>query len=279
MSYPFLQLNVFSTDPLAGNPVALVKLDQPMPYQRMLALASWTNLSETAFVSPSLKGDYQLRIFTPKGEIPFAGHPSLGGLYAALAWGLAPPNQGRYLQECGQGLVELRNPGLSRFGVQMPKTQVTPLSEPRQRLSALLLPPLDAPPLLVNLGPKWLVAQVQSVELLYQKTPDPSEIKALSLESGADGVTVFAWEEEGRKLHLRSYAPLAGIVEDPVCGSGNGAVAAYLLERGFLRSGSYLAFQGQALGRSGEIEVEAGPEGIWVTGQVQPVVEGSLWGL
>lgn len=279
MSAPFLQLNVFSTDPLAGNPIALVKLDQPLPHHRMLALASWTNLSETAFVSPSPKGDYQLRIFTPKGEIPFAGHPSLGGLYAALAWGLAPPGQERYLQDCVQGMVELRTQGLSRFGVKMPQTQVTALSEPRQRLAALLLPSLVAPPLLVDLGPKWLVAQVASVELLYQKTPDPSEIKALSLETGAGGVTVFAWEEEQQKLHLRSYAPLAGITEDPVCGSGNGAVAAYLLERGQIHKGRYLGLQGQALGRAGEIEVEAGPDGIWVSGQVQLVVEGKIWGL
>ncbi|OGG94873.1 MAG: hypothetical protein A2527_05055 [Candidatus Lambdaproteobacteria bacterium RIFOXYD2_FULL_50_16] len=282
MSHAFLQLNVFSKDPFKGNPLAVVKLEGGrMTDKRLKELANWTNLSETVFLERSHKADFKARIFTPKGEIPFAGHPSLGALCAALHFGHTPKNKAQYKLECGVGIVNLKKEG-RQFWVEMPKAEVSTPDLVRQRLLRLLTQFEGADSRLVNLGPKWLVAEVTSRAALLGRTPAPAEIKALCLECGAGGLTLFAqYEDQPGQIEVRSYAPLHGIEEDPVCGSGNGAVAAYLKDTDGLKSlGSrYLATQGEALGRQGEVQVEVVGEQIWIGGEVQIVIEGKLEGL
>ncbi|MDT8448300.1 MAG: PhzF family phenazine biosynthesis protein [bacterium] len=279
MKWPYLQVNVFSLDPLKGNPLAVIRPQVSLDSQRMQDFARWTNLSETVFIEPSEVADYKIRLFTPQQEIPFAGHPSLGALYCALAWGMATAGRERYLQECAAGQVELKALGPSDYIVRMPEAHIRPLKPVQERLMRKLLRRELATGLVVELGPKWLVSEVESLEVLYQKSPAPSEVSALSLECGVSGLTLFYRDAEGN-VELRSFAPTAGVIEDPVCGSGNGAVAAYLREKGVIQAGSrYQARQGQALGREGEVAIELTEGGIWVGGRVQAVIEGEVEGL
>ena len=125
-TYSFSQVDVFGRAPLTGNPVAVVHDATGLDDDQMAAFARWTNLSETTFLLPptAAAADYRLRIFTPAEELPFAGHPTLGSAHAWLARGGVPAEEGRVVQECGVGLVELRNeaglsfraPAFLRFG-------------------------------------------------------------------------------------------------------------------------------------------------------------------
>lgn len=108
-THPFVQVNVFSTDPLLGNPLAVVLDADGLDDARMAAFARWTTLSETTFVSAPTdpRADYRVRIFTTLGELPFAGHPTLGSCHAWLATGGVPQGT-EIVQECGIGLVRIR---------------------------------------------------------------------------------------------------------------------------------------------------------------------------
>src|SRR3954470_1483062 len=111
--FKFTQVNVFSADPLSGNPLAVVHTAMGLSDERMAALARWTNLSETTFLLPPTDpgADYYVRIFTPFGELPFAGHPTLGSCHAWLAAGGKPRKTGIVVQQCGVGLVRVRCDG------------------------------------------------------------------------------------------------------------------------------------------------------------------------
>ena len=109
MNRSYKVVDAFTATPLLGNPVAVVLDAEGLDRAGMQAVARWTNLSETTFLlPPTLEGaDYQLRIFTPRGELPFAGHPTLGSAHAALEAGRVTPRGGRLVQQCGVGLVNL----------------------------------------------------------------------------------------------------------------------------------------------------------------------------
>ena len=113
MTRRFTQLDVFTAQPLRGNPLAVVHDAQGLSDAEMAAFAQWTNLSETTFLLPPADAgaDYRVRIFTPGGELPFAGHPTLGSCRAWLDAGGQPQQTGRVVQECGIGLVALRRDG------------------------------------------------------------------------------------------------------------------------------------------------------------------------
>src|SRR6202007_2480969 len=112
-SLAFQQVDVFTAVPFKGNPVAVILDGDALSGEQMQSIAAWTNLSETTFVcAPSdQRADYRLRIFTPRRELPFAGHPTIGSAHAVLRRGLKPRTPGRLVQECGKGLVSLRVEG------------------------------------------------------------------------------------------------------------------------------------------------------------------------
>src|SRR5213592_1830720 len=113
-TFQFTQVNVFSADPLGGNPLAVVHAAEGLSEAQIAALARWTNLSETTFLLPPTDAgaDYRVRIFTPGGELPFAGHPTLGSCWAWLAAGGVPRDAGVVVQQCAVGLVRVRRQGL-----------------------------------------------------------------------------------------------------------------------------------------------------------------------
>ena len=283
----FLQVDVFTARPLAGNPVAVVLAADDLDDATMQRLAAWTNLSETTFVlRPTTRdADYRLRIFTPRSELPFAGHPTIGSAHAVLEAGIVPADATRLVQECGAGLLPLRIERTAsgrRLFVRVPEARVRREGVPPADVLARVLgarPVEDA--LTIDVGPVWLVARLADEAAVRALRPDGAGVAQVGEAAGATGLTVFALREESEpRLVVRSFAPGAGVAEDPVCGSGNASVAAYLCASGLLeRSGdTFVASQGRELGRDGEVHVRVGDAGqeIEIGGQAVTVVEGSL---
>lgn len=279
---PFRQVDVFTAVPFKGNPVAVVLDGDSLSTARMQAIANWTNLSETTFVcAPThAQADYRLRIFTPRSELPFAGHPTIGSAHAVLRHGLKPKQPGQLAQECGKGLVMIEIDG-ERLFLALPKPR---LSEVSAAQSAELASALGIPAerigaaAVVDVGVAWITLQLTDADLVRHLRPDLARVGALT-PTGAAGVTVFGLYGAGARLQLevRSFAPAEGIAEDPVCGSGNGCVAALVRQERLISAPTYVAGQGQCMGRDGRVEVRYTDEGtIWLGGHVVTCVQGVL---
>ena len=271
-SRAFMQIDVFTTVALKGNPVAVVLDGAGLDDAAMQQFANWTNLSETTFVLPATDpaADYRLRIFTPKSELPFAGHPTLGSAHAMIAAGLATTRDATLVQQCAVGLVEV-GVGEDGLSFRLPPAQIDPAPEPGLLAQALGSEPL-APPQVVNVGPRWVIAEMPSEAAVRGCTPDLGILAAYDRAHGVTGQTIFARTAHGDAV-VRSFAAGDGIAEDPVCGSGNGAVAAYRRWSGS-GEGDYTASQGREIGRDGVIGVRFNGGEIYVGGQCVTVIEG-----
>ena len=272
----FAQVDVFTAVPYKGNPVAVVLDGEGLSDAGMQAFANWTNLSETTFVLPPSDpgADYRLRIFTPKDELPFAGHPTLGTAHAVIEAGIATPKAGRIVQQCAVGLVELTVNDTS-LSFRLPRYSVRELTD--LEASAWLGDgvALVGSPQAVDVGPVWLVAQLAEAAALENLAHDPARLILYYEANGLTGATIYALDSE--QVVVRSFAPGDGIPEDPVCGSGNAAVAAWRLVSGQVSPGdSYVASQGRQIGRDGYIAVRFDGEDIHVGGQCVTCVEGSV---
>jgi PhzF family phenazine biosynthesis protein len=277
----FMQVDVFTRAPFRGNPVAVVLEAEGLQAEQMQRIAAWTNLSETTFVlQPARAGaDYRLRIFTPRAELAFAGHPTIGSAHAAVEAGIVAPRNGRLVQECGAGLVELSIRG-GTIELKAPAQSVRPLdSRFLSPLEAALGAGALSPPQVVDVGPVWIVADLGDAGMVDRLAPDMAAIAQLTHAAGATGITVFgAASGEGAAIHVRSFAPAHGIPEDPVCGSGNISVAAYLRATGLLeRFGrAYEARQGMQLGRDGRVSIRVEKGAIHLGGSAVTCIEGTL---
>ncbi len=278
----FKQVDVFTTVPFKGNPVAVVLQGDDLTTAQMQAIANWTNLSETTFVcTPTdADADYRLRIFTPKSELPFAGHPTIGSAWAVLEHGLKPKTPGRLGQECGKGLIVLRVVGQSLF-LALPAPMFTEVDGAQRSAVAAALGIADREIVLssiVDVGAVWLTLQLQSADRVITLTPDMNKLTLLSKGRGT-GVTIFGLHPGGgtAAVEVRSFAPACGVPEDPVCGSGNGCVAAMIRRYGVLSVSAYTASQGRCLGRDGIVQVEFDADGtIWLGGNAVTCVDGSM---
>ena len=286
-SHRLLTVDVFTARALGGNPVAVVLGADDIPPDAMQRVAAWTNLSETTFIlRPTVAGaDYRLRIFTPRSELPFAGHPTVGSAHAALEAGVVPAGTTQITQECAAGLVAIRveRDGVGRrLVVRVPRAEVrrAPAVDLQAVEQALgVRPASDAPPLVVDVGAVWLVAAYAREDVVRGLKPDAGRVAELSRRLDTVGITVFAPVARGG-LVVRSFAPLAGVVEDPVCGSGNAAVAVHLAATGRLAQvgSEWIASQGREVGRDGSVLVRVSDAGrtIEIGGQAVTVVDGSL---
>ncbi|WP_208085419.1 PhzF family phenazine biosynthesis protein [Brevibacterium atlanticum] len=294
----FAQVDVFSAVPFRGNPVAVVLEADGLSDEQMARIANWTNLSETTFVlSPTVPAaDYRLRIFTPRRELPFAGHPTLGSAAAWLDAGGTPAQEGRIVQECGAGLVDIR-----RGGPASPSTDssVSPTGETPETL-AFAAPKrlrtgelddayvgdiaralgIDRSEILdhqwVDNGPGWAAVRLATAEQVLALTPDFSGIPDAKLG-------VFGAHPEGseHEYEIRAFVPGVGVGEDPVTGSLNAAVAQWLIGAG-LAPDSYTTTQGTALGRAGIVSISSEGSGsteddeIWVGGATSVCIRGTV---
>lgn len=277
----FKQVDVFTRVPFSGNPVAVVLEGEGLSTRQMQGIAAWTNLSETTFVLPpsSTAADYLLRIFTPRMELPFAGHPTIGSAHAVLEAGIVNAKSGRLRQECGAGILDLQVEG-NTIWLDSPAATETPLIDSDFKvLEASLRARTQGTPRIINIGPRWLVAELASADAVAALAPDMQIMTDLSNRLSMGGVTVYGASADGQSaLHVRSFAPAHGIPEDPVCGSGNISVAAYLVNTGQTgRVGSsYVARQGMQLGRDGRVSVRIEGEKIFLGGSAVTCIEGCL---
>jgi PhzF family phenazine biosynthesis protein len=283
-------VDVFTTRPLLGNPVAVVLDAEGLDTEAMQAIARWTNLSETTFLLPPERAgaDYRLRIFTPAAELPFAGHPTLGSAHAALEAGRVTPRDGRLVQDCAAGLVTVTvtvtGEGADRrLTLDLPPAKVTLLTPTEvSELDAVLGRPVlrTAPPARIDVGPVWIVAELADAAAVIGLEPDLARSAALERSLGATGVTVFGRHAGGdADIEVRSFAPSSGIAEDPVCGSGNGCVAVFRRHHGQLPAGgtSWRAAQGRRCARDGQVAVAVEVTGrIGIGGACVTTFEGRL---
>jgi PhzF family phenazine biosynthesis protein len=277
-------VDAFSDRPFLGNPVAVVLDAEGLDTAAMQAIARWTNLSETTFLLPAEHpdADYALRIFTPLSELPFAGHPTLGSAHAIIEAGRHTPRNGVLVQECGVGLIRIEVADhLITLG--LPPAQIVPLAaDDITELEAILKAPVmrDSPPALVNVGPVWIVAQMKDAAAVLGLTPDFARSALFERRMNATGITVFGRYPDGdAAIEVRSFAPSCGIEEDPVCGSGNGSVAAFQISRVLIppAATAYMATQGQCIGRNGRIHISVDKAGqISVGGACVTCVDGWL---
>jgi len=279
---PFLQVDVFTDRPFRGNPVAVVLDADGLDASSMQRIARWTNLSETTFVCrpTDARADYALRIFTPESELPFAGHPTLGSARALLQAGRAAPRDGRLVQQCGAGLVTIRaEPGGQRLFFEAPPARVGAIADDDAAAIAAALR-LPKPPRFeaIDLGPVWLTAALPDAAGLLALEPDMAALAVVTRRLQVTGVTLHAPHRApaaaGADVAVRSFAPGAGMPEDPVCGSGNACVAVQWRAAG--ATAPYVASQGEAIGRAGRIAVAYRGETIEVGGDTVVCVEGRL---
>jgi PhzF family phenazine biosynthesis protein len=266
---PFRQVDVFSDQPLLGNPVAVVHDADGLDEHRMAAFARWTNLSETTFLlTPRSPGaDYRVRIFTPGGELPFAGHPTLGSAHAWLEAGGAPARPDRVVQECGAGDVVVRRGERLAFAGP-PLLREGPLDDPtlERAARAVGVAPgdvLDAA--WVDNGPGWLALVLRDPDAVRRCRLDPAVAGELMI--GVVGVA-------GAEVEVRAFCPAIGVPEDPVTGSLNAGIAAWLA--GSRLPTSYVASQGSALGRRGRVHVSVEDGAVWVGGDTLTTVVGQV---
>ncbi len=289
MTFDFKQVDVFTKVPYRGNPVAVVIGAQDLDTETMQQIAAWTNLSETTFLLPPTRtdADYLLRIFTPKQELPFAGHPTIGSAHAALESEFVKPTAGKLVQECGAGLVPLRidaSGDRRSIHAKAPPAKIQSLDG--ETVAALqsalgLKSNWRIDPMLVDVGPVWLTAYVGDGSDVHELTPDFVQIAELSSRCQMTGITVFGIDAQGSvPVQVRSFAPLHGIPEDPVCGSGNACVGAFLANSGMLAEvgKSYIANQGTEVGRNGFVTVTVDPSEMIVEigGNAVTCIDGTI---
>lgn len=276
MTRPFAQVDVFSSVPFAGNPVAVVVDADGLDDDAMLRLARWTNLSETTFVlPPSDSGaDYRVRIFTPAGELPFAGHPTLGTCHAWLEAGGGPGPDGTVIQQCPAGLVTVRvgGPDARLAFAAPPLVRSGPVDDVTiaEAVAALQLDPstvLAAE--WVDNGPGWMALLLDSRAAVLAARAGSSELKI-----GLVGASPAGSPEA---IEVRGFFPADGqLIEDPVTGSLNASLAQWLTASGRI-SAPYVAAQGTALGRSGRIHIAEDADGrIWVGGETVTRISGTI---
>lgn len=286
---PFMQVDVFTDRPGWGNPVAVVLDAQGLDEAAMQRFARWTNLSETVFLLPVTQAgaDYRARIFTPGGELPFAGHPTLGACHAWLAAGGRPQRAQRVVQQCAHGLIEIaqgeRSGGGVRLAFAAPAMQA---SAPSAALVAAVARALglQARALRVSWldnGPRWLGLLLPDAAAVHALRPDFAALAALEVGVGVAGRVAGPVAAADPLLHVRAFAPALGVPEDPVTGSLNASLAQWLMAAGELPD-DYVAAQGEALGRAGRVylrrEAAAGTEGgqVWVGGDCVICIEGRV---
>ena len=297
----FAQVDVFTDQAYLGNPLAVVLDGRGLSDEQMQRFAQWTHLSETTFLLPPTApgADYQVRIFTPGGELPFAGHPTLGSCHAWLEAGGQP--QGReVVQECALGLVRIRREG-SQLAFAAPpckRSDIAPdLLEGIEQALGLQAQQVLAAQKLDN-GPQWHGLLLDDPQTVLALQPDHARLRELGTKVGVaaryghvanTGLLIARSNREARAsrspaaaepgaadLEVRAFAAPIGVNEDPVTGSLNASLAQWLMAEGHMPT-RYQAAQGACLGRAGQVHLQRDASGqVWVGGQSVVCISGQV---
>ena len=270
----FSQVDVFTATPLLGNPLAVVHDGTGLSDEQMAAFARWTNLSETTFLLPPTnpEADYRVRIFTPGGELPFAGHPTLGSCHVWLQAGGKPKRDDVVVQECTIGLVPIRRGERLAFGAPPTTVERVDAELLHRVYAALGLDParVQETAWLSNGFPQ-LVLRVDSAATLLALNPDHAAIKSLA-KVGVVGPHAAGGDAD---FEVRFFCAAIGVNEDPVTGSLNANIARWLIDSGRAPT-RYVAAQGTAMGRAGRIHVSRDDGGTWIGGDVAGCIAGTV---
>ncbi len=274
MAHQFRQVDVFTETPYFGNPVAVVLRADGLTGEQMQLFADWTNLSETTFVlAPRAPGaDYRVRIFTPARELPFAGHPTLGTCHAWLEAGGRPAQAGQAVQECGAGLVTVRQTEAGLAFAAPPLLRGGPVEDPvAERVArALNITRADIVDIQwADNGPGWVAVLLASADAVLALRPG-----TVDMDIGVAGPYPDGSPEA---LEVRAFTPQIGPPgEDPVTGSLNASLAQWLLATGRVTA-PYVASQGTALGRRGRVRISHDDDGqVWVGGGTITCISGAV---
>jgi PhzF family phenazine biosynthesis protein len=277
MQRRFVQVDVFGEAPYLGNPVAVVLDADGLDDAAMAAIARWTNLSETTFVlSPTTgRADYRVRIWTPFGELPFAGHPTLGTCWAWRSNGGVPQQRGVTIQECDAGLITVRDDS-DRLAFAAPPLVRSGPVEPDLVADVVDAMQIDASDVedsqWVDNGPGWMALLLRSADAVRAAHPHRLPVKA-----GLVGLVGTESPGASTDVEVRAFFPKDGLpAEDPVTGSLNASLGQWLIGSGRLRS-PYVAGQGSALGRAGRVHVSQDSDGqVWVAGNTRVLIDGTI---
>ncbi len=279
----YKQVDVFTKTALKGNPVAVFFDADDLSDEQMQQIAVWTNLSETTFVLKTTndEADYKVRIFTTFGELPFAGHPTIGTCFALLESGLIKPSkEGKIVQECKAGLVSIDIlDDLITF--KLPYYKPNEASDELKREAAIVLGihpnQIITRPLILTVGPKWLVVHLDSVNTVLGLKPDMSKCSLLLSTFGITGIQTFGEYSDEGVLEARTFAPDIG--EDPACGSGAASVGAFAylyLQKAQQSAATYTLTikQGRVVSRDAHLKVTIDGSDIYVGGHAVTCLEG-----
>ncbi|SFG00007.1 phenazine biosynthesis protein PhzF family [Novosphingobium sp. CF614] len=274
-------VDVFGSGPLSGNPLAVVRGGEDLDDAAMLRLTQWLGFSETTFLLPPTdpSADYRVRIFFPAGELPFAGHPTLGSAHAWLAAGGVPKTPGRIVQECGIGLVEVRRDG-ERLAFRAPPLRKSGPLDEAERAEVMRLTGVRGEQVLAAVhasnGPGWKLLHLSDAEQVLAAEP------VARAPVGTDVALLGPWGPQplvpqgSAQWEVRAFFadPAGKLVEDPVTGSLNAAVAQYLFGAG-LAQDAYVAGQGRKVGADGLVYCTREADGdVWIAGRVETVSGG-----
>jgi PhzF family phenazine biosynthesis protein len=275
---PFRQVDVFSAEPWLGNPLAVVHDADGVSDAQMAEFARWTNLSETTFLCTPTDpaADYRVRIWTTGGELPFAGHPTIGSAHAWLEAG-GVPHGDTVVQECGAGLVDVRRSPRLGFAAPPLRRSGPVETDLRARVVRALGVADDAVEAMawIDNGPGWVGVDLGSAESVVAVEPDIAAFTDLK-------VTILGrWDpasaaEVGADVEVRAlYADGRDFGEDPVTGSANAGLAQWLIGAGALPS-AYTSRQGSVIGREGRVRLEAADGHVWVSGDAVTRIVGEV---
>jgi len=273
--FAFTQVDVFSATALLGNPLAVVHGADALDDERMRAFARWTNLSETTFLLAPTDpdADYRVRIFTPGGELPFAGHPTLGSCHAWRERGGRPKAPGQVVQQCGVGLVRIR---LDATGAAFAAPPLSRAAVPEDELDAVLAAlgtdrsHVVAAHFLKN-GPNWLSLELDSAATVLALEPDAARMKSFA------SVGVVGAHPAGSECayEVRGFVGRPSLYEDPVTGSLNAGLGEWLIGAGRAPE-RYVAAQGTRLGRAGRVRIAREGTTVWVGGDSVSCIRGDV---
>lgn len=280
MKVAFKQVDVFTSSAFNGNPLAVIMDAQGLSDEQLAAIARWTNLSETTFVLPPqhAQADYRVRIFTVEGELPFAGHPTLGTAHALLEAGWPVKTPGKIVQECGVGNVTVKIADDGALAFAAPAATLKPFSDALMS-SALNSDAFDLTQTatVVDMGIRFLLIPMVSAEAVLAIKPNVSDLQRLLKHAGVNGVMPFGRlpEGEAEQYEVRGLLVEHGsLTEDPITGSANACLARYFAAQG--QTARYCARQGTAIQREGRIHVDFDGDIIWVGGHTMTVIDGNI---
>ncbi|WP_244244093.1 PhzF family phenazine biosynthesis protein [Marilutibacter alkalisoli] len=289
MTRRYLQMDVFADRPGAGNPLAVIPDAEGLDDAAMQAIARWTRLPETTFVFPPTQpgASYRVRMFSPRREVPFAGHPSVGTAHALLELGRVAPVDGLLWQEGAAGLLPLaidgEGPG-RRIAIRTPRASVVEVASANDpRLADVLagLSPGALPPALMDGGRRWWLAEIADEAALRTIEPAWDAIEALAHATDSMGLCCFARADSGNDYDLvvRAFVGATARFEDAASGAANATLAAWLAHNDALpgRDGRYVVSQGREVGFDARLHLHVDADGeVWSGGRVVTVVRGQI---